>query len=606
MTIKRNEGIVTNDSCQEDRSSGKLFACQASLFKRRGGFLSYAWIGVAFSLMILTSSMPTCAQTFSDDFNRPDGTIGNDWGSWNGSTLVNGQLQTFGSNGVGGGIFRAFPVTLPLKFSLDFRSESPHPPCDIGNNLPGGGWLIAFNAPGAGYAGAQIEFLQFYGSQFILRQYQTAAGTFADILPSASPDFGPTFVHLSGTVNRDLSATLTIGSVTYNFPPVASPLAAAPGSNLVVSNSSCGGGPFFFDNLSVTSGCQVERCGVGVHGSCVTHRAGPPLSLDGKNTSMNATFVPKDAGDIPVGLSVAAAACGFSDFNWQQEIDFLPAPSTWRPFTPSVMNQQNLSPDGSLQAPPPFSDPPPGGGYTYENGNDSAFPFYWNFNELASGLVPCAGGTQIKTIIALSFQDCPGDSLLPRGAAVQFKTSLVGIRPCPVGATGCQTGIPSDPLYTWKWKSTFNGISTGGVSQSKSIFPIDPTSGTGGITITSINGVPQTPPSVSCMASPNTFWPPDGKPVLVTVSGNVTPGTQAVIPGSSTFTVADSQGETQPSGSIIVGSDGSYSFTVPLVAARDGSSQNDRRYAIVVSANDEIGNQGSCSTVVVVPHDQGQ
>jgi hypothetical protein len=344
--------------------------------------------------------------------------------------------------------------------------------------------------------------------------------------------------------------------------------------------------------------CQVNQNDINLF-------AGGPYSLDGKNTSMNATFVPKDAGDIPVGLSVAAAACGFSDFNWQQEIDFLPAPSTWRPFTPSAMNEQNLSPDGSLQAPPPFSDPPPGGGYTYENGNDSAFPFYWDSNELATGLVPCAGGTRIKTITALSFQDCPGDSLLPRGAAVQFKTSLVGIRPCPVGATGCQTGIPSDPLYSWKWKTTFNGISNGGVSQSKSIFPIDPTSGTGGITITSVNGVPQMPPSLSCTASPNTLWPPNGKSVLVTVSGNVTPGTQAIIPGSSVFTVADSQREAQPSGSITVGSDGSYSFTVSLVASRDGSNQNGRQYTIAVSASDQIGNVGSCSTVVTVRHDQG-
>jgi|SRR5271157_5720994 len=39
------------------------------------------------------------------------------------------------------------------------------------------------------------------------------------------------------------------------------------------------------------------------------------------------------------------------------------------------------------------------------------------------------------------------------------------------------------------WTSSFNGLNTGGVSQRKSYLPIDPTSGTGGVTITNINGV---------------------------------------------------------------------------------------------------------------------
>src|SRR5258708_40136469 len=93
-----------------------------------------------------------------------------------------------------------------------------------------------------------------------------------------------------------------------------------------------------------------------------------------------------------------------------------------------------------------------------------------------------------------------------------------------VCSKGRSTGSPSQPLFTWNWSTTFNGnnhnpqTGTGG-AQLKSVLPLDPNSGTGGITITSLNGVPQTPPSVSCMATPNTLWPPNGKAVYVTVSG---------------------------------------------------------------------------------------
>jgi probable HAF family extracellular repeat protein len=36
---------------------------------------------------------------------------------------------------------------------------------------------------------------------------------------------------------------------------------------------------------------------------------------------------------------------------------------------------------------------------------------------------------------------------------------------------------------------------------------------------------PQRPPSVSCLATPNTLWPPNGKSVVVTISGTITSDT---------------------------------------------------------------------------------
>jgi hypothetical protein len=61
-------------------------------------------------------------------------------------------------------------------------------------------------------------------------------------------------------VNGDLSAVVSIGGQTYHFAPSSSPLAAPIGSNLVLSNSICGGGPYFFDNLVVANGPLYRVC----------------------------------------------------------------------------------------------------------------------------------------------------------------------------------------------------------------------------------------------------------------------------------------------------------------------------------------------------------
>jgi hypothetical protein len=221
-----------------------------------GPFRCLSRLSLAILVMVLVFIRNVDAQTFADDFNRPDGTVDNGWTAFNGSMLINGQLETFGSNATGGGVYRSFPVTFPVSFDFDFRTESPHPSCDVGNlNHPGGGWLIAFNSPAAQnpafYTGAQIMFYQYYGSQPIVRQYQTMGGQMGDAIPTGLPDFGSSFVHIAGTVNADFSATISVGGYSFTFPPAVGTIAPAPGAALVLSNSSCGDGPFFFDNLVV-------------------------------------------------------------------------------------------------------------------------------------------------------------------------------------------------------------------------------------------------------------------------------------------------------------------------------------------------------------------
>ena len=159
---------------------------------------------------------------------------------------------------------------------------------------------------------------------------------------------------------------------------------------------------------------------------------------------------------------------------------------------------------------PEYSDPPPGG-YTYQytepHWSDyqphfaTANPFYYSPLDISSG---CARGakppalgcvTPISDGETLTFFDTATNSTcLAPAPCFAFKTQLVGIcgaTPSPL----CDVpGMPSAPLYEWTWKSNFNGA-TGGVYgvSTASLYAADPGSGTGGITITSINGVPVSP-----------------------------------------------------------------------------------------------------------------
>jgi streptogramin lyase len=329
---------------------------------------------------------------------------------------------------------------------------------------------------------------------------------------------------------------------------------------------------------------------------------------------MAATFLP------PNGLTLAeyASACGFKGFDWQQKITIAPCPSAVYAINPAAAP---MCPDGSVGSVSPtlaFNDPPRGG---YKNRPGDPFPFYYPSGQaIAEEQSPTGGacifhaGLNCIPLVsadgkALGFFDAPADPCLsgilyrfyctspaPPGSFVAFTTSLVGIN---------QDGVTaSATLFHWSWTDTFNGLS-GGIATTFNGQPPDPGSGTGDITIIDVNGMPQVPPNVACAATPDTLWPPNGKSVVITVSGAVTAGTQAIPTDGTTYAVTDEYGLIQPSGSFAFGAGGSYSFAVPLIAARDGNDPDGRTYTIVVAARDQIGNTGSCSTVVTVTHDQG-
>src|SRR5579864_9268650 len=254
---------------------------------------------------------------------------------------------------------------------------------------------------------------------------------------------------------------------------------------------------------------------------------GAPASGSEQPTSMNASFTPTDANGA-VTLAAAATACGFTGFDWQQTVTLNPG-GVYAEDDPTV-NLWTLNVG-------PYLDPPPSS-YTYNftclypnnlPGCDNsglrnewlsmymkhfanANPFYYSPLDLgpaydssqdlgcAVGYRPPAMGCQLPVSDAdtLNFFDKPGNpTSSPAADCFAFTTQLVGLCGAPLGPCGA-------PLYQWTWKSNYSGGTPGlggvfDVNVVSDTFPSVPGSGTGGVTITSINGVPlsgTTPPVI--------------------------------------------------------------------------------------------------------------
>lgn len=247
------------------------------------------------------------------------------------------------------------------------------------------------------------------------------------------------------------------------------------------------------------------------------------------------------------GLTVLQAAqlCGFVDFDWKQTVTATPDPSpfsaenlTVTPIIATVGGQSipvRLGGSFDVSGMPvhltskkaPYSDPPQGGGYTYENPPpDYSYPFYCDPTGQDSGV----NGACPRTQITLSFKDTPSDPCIsgPLGIpSVAYLSSSTIRALCGNSRT---KGRPSNAYTThlagvksdgtafdlgigYTWTSNFNGTS-GGIATTKNSGNPDPGSGTGGITVirtslttnyqypngvgvVAVNGIPLTTSSAS-------------------------------------------------------------------------------------------------------------
>lgn len=481
------------------------------------------------------------------------------------------------------------------------------------------------------------------------------------LIPDDSQKQNWIFDPLSGTPNHVLGFALAFFDATATFHQVSGQTAPAakftvhctwPKTNQFLADQDCNGGICTFDNhetFAIQGGCDLVP-------AVTTHPFG--ISLTGQPTHIGASFTPKDSNGNKLTIEDAASRCGFEGFNWQQTILTLAGPSQYVPNQPGTFTsentQQNLNQNGSMQAgslqtppAPPIKYDPIDGGYRGFGGGqvpipepkfwtgppDGPYPFYSQAEQffIGQGQRPddytitfgdspanlCRPLTSAETdllgpltraLLLVQAEQIGANCFPPNPLAdyTEFETDLVGVLHYATGNNQSpQGGSTSTPLSRFRWKSNFLPVvsspGVGGLAGSESAAP---EMGVGGITITDLNGVPQTPPTLTCAVTPSTLWPPNGKSIAVTVSGSVTQGTQPLTSGGSSFSVFDEYGQYQLSGSFALDNGGGYSFKVPLIAARNGTDLDGRTYIIIVATGDMIGNLGSCSAVVTVPHDQ--
>jgi uncharacterized protein (TIGR03437 family) len=264
---------------------------------------------------------------------------------------------------------------------------------------------------------------------------------------------------------------------------------------------------------------------------------------------MSATFQPAING-VSYTLSDAASLCGFVAWDWVQQITHMPNPSPFYennlgdPAAPFNLNASYV----------PFYDPP-AAGYTTDPAWAST-PFYFDPKSTGesfslSRFTDNANGT-------LGFVDSPADYCIPNfdgtpsaaytkyaslrtecgnattapGESIGYSTMLAGIN---------ANGSASISAIGFTWSDTFNGTN-GGAATTASTGPVDPGSGTGGITI------------IRLTSSPNPAITPGG-----IISADAFGAFPAVAPGawieiyganlakdSRSWTTADFNGNTAP------------------------------------------------------------
>jgi hypothetical protein len=325
-----------------------------------------------------------------------------------------------------------------------------------------------------------------------------------NIVAGSLPGFSLTqaFIDLVGPLGQLTSTALPISLNLSDF-TIQHTLAL----DFFAPNFGCGGfGQVTYQIDSLTTCAPVPACGSSSAGSSIGCVKAYPYDVAYERAEF---YVNPD-------LDTAAKLCGFNKyFNWQQMFTTLPCGSPFRPADPSRIPTENSCPDHSLTASPstPLFDPPPGS-WTYY-GNDP-YPLHYP----SSWVLPNSGHCSflpgycsppyvfpnIATNNILSFIDAPNDEALkgvpassdpPPGSFVAFKNMLVGVSDnTDQGGVICDpTGkttpvIYCTPLFSWTWNSTYDGKTVGsGVSQTASLYPILPGSGTGGVTITGINSV---------------------------------------------------------------------------------------------------------------------
>jgi PEP-CTERM motif len=257
-----------------------------------------------------------------------------------------------------------------------------------------------------------------------------------------------------------------VGTTLYsNAPPPPPP---TPSLYVILTETISSKSPDFFTTMQAMPTVSV----------------GPPKALPG---TVETDFISSLPSNVTT-VQQAANALGYSGFRWEQTVT-IPSPSPYFECT-----DPQCDPPGEENVVGRSADPPQYG-WDYCNPHSlfktrdfdcsTIFPYYAQF-------LPNSG-----------FKDTPADPCLPGGSgagcggetanlgeALQFDTTLVGVY---------SDARPPGFVYSFDWQDGFNGTS-GGVATTVNDEPVDPGSGTGGITLVSVDGVPVDVPEPSTLA----------------------------------------------------------------------------------------------------------
>lgn len=194
---------------------------------------------------------------------------------------------------------------------------------------------------------------------------------------------------------------------------------------------------------------------------------------------------------LPAGTTTiqqAVTALGYTSLDWAQFIT-VPQPSDFYECTDIQCSSTQII-GGTYSDPPIY-------GYNYCNINSKtfegeldcseAYPYYYSLADAEDNpciLVLGVGNCGLHLIspdgTTLNFYDLPADPVASASNPLGFITQLVGIP---------ENGGQDVVLANFDWIDTFDGLS-GGIATTFNTMAADPGSGTGGITLISINGVP--------------------------------------------------------------------------------------------------------------------
>jgi hypothetical protein len=110
-----------------------------------------------------------------------------------------------------------------------------------------------------------------------------------------------------------------------------------------------------------------------------------------------------------------------------------------------------------------------------------------------------------------------------------------------------------------------------------------------------------TPPVVTCLPTPSSLWPPNGKLVPVTLATTVTDETS----GPDGFVLTDVGTSLGEPARDIVGFDAATPDVDGLLRAERPGAASERVYSLAYSGQDRAGNTDACLAHVIVPHDRG-